>query len=554
MLNPELEKYLRECKSRNMTFDQVENSLSAAGYQAESINQVRIWYGQESTLPSLSPRQAADSHFEQPRKKSVARPILFIIVCLLLFFLLSFTSLYVIATDKIKLPDPELHRRVSMVYYSLPGISKPPKIVIEQAVLAHQKVLKNSFDLSLSISGLSNSIGGVFGNNNLDLSLKGFADYTQVENPKFNLSFLLGKDLNIEARKKDKMLYIQAPRIPASLYLMLGLEPDKFKPLLKNWIGIDTTPLQTEASKKISEIKKKETIQSQTQKTTEEILKKMLDEKILSLLFISSENLEGRPIYKIRFKPTPDQLDMVVDSVTKASAAKPTPTIDTSPKSEYKQPKASEYIKNPEVLVYIGKKDSYVYRVDVSFRLDFDKSISSPVSLLPIPGISNQKNPIDVASVFVLSGFGSDVPISTPDQFLTQEEFYQKWLELQPGGMFGTFSPTRQTSRARNAQRKTDLMQLKTAIENYKVANDGNLPLGITFFPQEISKKGFDLCKIISPYISILPIDPSLNKPGVDNCQSEYDTGYTIMRDADSGSVILRAPLAEEGEVIVVSG
>jgi len=442
MLNPELEKYLQECKSKNITFDLIEKSLLTSKYPTEIIDQARNWYNQPSTplfvlpIQNTTPIQTVYTNNEQQLKEPSLRPKLFIIFLLLLLPVFLIASFYAIATEKIKLPYPEIQQRISAVYYSLPIVPKTPEMVIAQAIVAHQKILKNSFDLSLSMSGLPSETSSLLGSsNNIDLSFKGFVDYSQSKNPKFNLSFFLGKDLNIEVRKKDANVYIQVPKIPPTLYLTFGLEPEKFKPLLANWVSFDTTPLETEASKKIDEIKLQE--KTKSQKTGEDNFSKLFKEKVLPLLRMTSEELEGKPVYKIRFKPTAGELDSLVEGIKEASNTKAITAPELSLKTGYKLPKTSEYIKNLEVLIYIGRKDSYIYRSDVSLSLDYSSLYSSPVGMTPVPVISGPTSPVAIVGVLKLSDFGVDVPIDTPSQSLTQEEFYQKFLELQPGGLLG---------------------------------------------------------------------------------------------------------------------
>lgn len=542
MLSSELVNYLNTCRANRMTFEQIESSLTTSGYRREDIEEARAWYNQTTYSPAAYGQKS----------KSFVLPLLVFLVVVGIIFGLVFLTTSLIASEKIKLPDSKLQNKIAFVFYSLPGINKPPKIIIEQSVEAHKKVLKNSFDLSVSASGLPSSMGSIFGSNNVDLSLKGFVNYTVPDNPNFNLSFLLGKDLSIEARKKDNNLYLQVPKIPSAIYVMLGLEPEKMKALLSNWISIDTTPLKTEASNKIKEMNQKETTQSKTQKTTEEILTKLLNEKILPILTTTSEKLDAKEVYKIKFKPTDVQVDSIAQALEEANKKASSYPSSTPVSSAYKQPKASEYIKDLEILLYIGKKDSYVYRLDLSFRYipTPDKSYSSSTSI--IPGMSDSSGPISIASVLKFSDYGNDVAIDTPSKSLTQDEFYQEFLKIQPGGIFGgMMNPGNQISGANNAKRRSDLAQIYSALMIYQADNNGGLPIGINTKAQFISKKDLDICSFLVPnYITSLTSDPSLKRDPIKDCKSDYDTGYTIMKE-ESGKVVLKAPFAEGGESIV---
>lgn len=102
----------------------------------------------------------------------------------------------------------------------------------------------------------------------------------------------------------------------------------------------------------------------------------------------------------------------------------------------------------------------------------------------------------------------------------------------------------------RNAQRKSDVLSIYTAVNQYKEDNRGQVPPGITSTSIALCQPGcvesstqIDINTDISDYIrnGVLPIDPSQTGTVL--------TGYTIALDS-GGRVIVSAPLGENGEVI----
>lgn len=102
----------------------------------------------------------------------------------------------------------------------------------------------------------------------------------------------------------------------------------------------------------------------------------------------------------------------------------------------------------------------------------------------------------------------------------------------------------------RNAQRKSDVLSIYTAINQYKEDNRGQFPSGITSTSTNLCQPGcvesgtqIDINADIASYIrnGVLPIDPSQTGTVL--------TGYTVSLDS-GGRVIVSASLAENGELI----
>ncbi|MDO8583440.1 MAG: prepilin-type N-terminal cleavage/methylation domain-containing protein [bacterium] len=127
--------------------------------------------------------------------------------------------------------------------------------------------------------------------------------------------------------------------------------------------------------------------------------------------------------------------------------------------------------------------------------------------------------------------------------------------------VFISLNPARKLAQKNDEQRRNDVNAILNAVNLYMVDTKGIVPDGITETVQTVSKKGADICKQLVPtYIAALPTDP---KAGVGNgnasgaavtdcAQLTYDTGYTIMQDAN-GRITVAAPNIELGKVISVT-
>lgn len=115
-------------------------------------------------------------------------------------------------------------------------------------------------------------------------------------------------------------------------------------------------------------------------------------------------------------------------------------------------------------------------------------------------------------------------------------------------------NPNQQIADVNNAQRQADVMNIYTAINQYRESNSGQLPNGITTSALDICQAGcnesstqiptqIDISAELNPYLrfNTLPIDPLQT--------GTILTGYKVYAES-SGRVVVTAPLAENGITI----
>ena len=114
-------------------------------------------------------------------------------------------------------------------------------------------------------------------------------------------------------------------------------------------------------------------------------------------------------------------------------------------------------------------------------------------------------------------------------------------------------NPARQFALSNNTKRKSDVLAILNAINQYQVETHGLLPSSITTTTQYISDTGANLCASLVPtYLASFPVDPLTNNgtpippPG---CTGGYTTNYTVVKNA-SGRITVTAPAAQDGQVI----
>lgn len=128
-------------------------------------------------------------------------------------------------------------------------------------------------------------------------------------------------------------------------------------------------------------------------------------------------------------------------------------------------------------------------------------------------------------------------------------------IAILAGIVLIAINPGRQVSQANNAQRSSDVNALLNAIHQYSIDNRGALPTGITTTAADIGDGAgeVDICDDIVPtYMAGLPTDPTDAAATYTDCATAYNTGYTVVQDAN-GRVTVAAPSAELSETIDVT-
>jgi type IV pilus assembly protein PilA len=552
---PETSKvFLDKCKHSGMKFDEVAGQLAQGGWSPDQLELAKSYFETNEILPPTNSekpvsQEKPETEGREPKKEKRGTKIA-IFAAFGLIFLLVATGVpaYFVATEKLNFGNQAFKEGVAKVIFSIPFIPKTPKYILQSAIDAHKKLLKNSFDISFAAK--SNDFRNMIGADNLDAQMKGYSDFSDTKNPKFSLTLNITKDFSAMARKNDKMVYVKIDKFPPAVTTLLGVDPDKLNSVLENWMAYDATPLETEARKNLDSI-------SQTGTPANEeltsLLTKMLNEQILPQIKVSNDKVDKFGTYKLEFVPSATSLDKIGDEIQQEETAqikKNYPGI-TGPTTI--NGKLSDQIKNLDVTVWIDSSLYYVRKGTVTFSYNPATNPTTPTLMSDLPVPTSVSSPVTVSLAIQMSDFGSNVRIELPAKSLTPEDMYKQIMENS--NLIKAIDPTRQYSEANNTKRRSDIYTLSTAISQYTADHKGNLPPGIGTTPKNINNTGANICSALVPdYMAALPSDPLTNKgDSIKTCTGIYDTGYTILKVASSGRVTISAPEAELGEVISVT-
>jgi len=122
-------------------------------------------------------------------------------------------------------------------------------------------------------------------------------------------------------------------------------------------------------------------------------------------------------------------------------------------------------------------------------------------------------------------------------------------------------NPARQFAQARNTQRSANTTTILDAISQRLADNRGIFETGCTAgaIPTATSTKiasgvgNYDIAPCVAPtYVSSMPFDPSATGAHYTS-NTDYDTGYYVIKDATTNRVTVSAPSAELSQTISVT-
>lgn len=133
-------------------------------------------------------------------------------------------------------------------------------------------------------------------------------------------------------------------------------------------------------------------------------------------------------------------------------------------------------------------------------------------------------------------------------------------IAILAGIVIVAINPARQFAQARNTQRSANVTTILNTVGQRLSDNKGIFETGCAAgaIPETATIMGsgvgeYDIAPCVVPtYVSSMPFDPSATGAHYTS-NADYNSGYTIIKDATSGRVTVSAPSAELSEVIGIT-
>lgn len=383
--------------------------------------------------------------------------VLFTFIIVLLVVCAGIVS-YAIAYEKLDIPKyPKLKATITGAVMAIPFMPKTPKYLIAKTLIAHEKVTKHDYNISMSLE--SPSFTSIAGMSRIDIETKGAVDYQNPDDIKFTMDASVTKDFNIELRKPDKMLYFKINKVPSFLFAILGIQSSQLDPVMNKWVSYDTTPLETEASK---ELKKDTEVKNLSEEFMTDIEDKYLTDLIVKKLKIEKVSEDSNNFYKLSLDFDEETLDQIEKSIKEEKGS-------TLYSGSMETAKLSDVVKKMNWSFYINTKTYLTHKVSVTSEMEVDKISPSYGSAFLGTGdaMVTQNSTVNFAFVVKFDKFGEEIKVEVPTEVMTFEEFSNTFSQIMLTVYGSVMNP--QLNQANDTKRKSDLSSLRIVLEIYKV-------------------------------------------------------------------------------------
>jgi hypothetical protein len=396
-------------------------------------------------------------------KKPLKLILVLILVFSLLMGLLAAGAGVMVAYGMVPLDNQKLKDSISKIVFSLPFIPKTKEYVLAQSILAHKEV--SSAAIEASVASTSQSLSTVLGGQNFDLSISGPIDYSDSKNLKASIRFQLTSEFDSEVRVNGQDLYFKIDKVPATftsmITAMLGEAPGfkGFDPLLGKWVHHKFETLDTDARKLLDENKKEEEPFDQVY---QELTERILREKILPEVKMTSENVDGAKAHKLYVDLSGSLIDEIFKEIGEIEKERKGAALDIQDSGT----RPSEIVKKLAITLWIDEKSYYLKKATVETRLkqDFGSGISDSSSLYGSLFPSLQDT-VDLVFSIKLAKIGEPVTLEVPADSMSTEEFIAEAMKLLGMG----YVMQQQVDMAKFYQARANVSSLGSAAEMYFV-------------------------------------------------------------------------------------
>lgn len=385
-------------------------------------------------------------------------------------------------------------------------------------------------------------------NANIKVAFSGVQDVRDINNPKAMMSVeasfdgeiasqdIPGGAVKLELRMLGDIVFIRllsAPEIPFF----------DLKPFIGIWIRIDPMEIAQQFGITEADIAAAEGEDDISQEEAERLSKLWQEADVLKVVSVKSgEMIDGVDTYHYVIEIQKPQLIAYLKKVA-VELAEDVPAEDIATME-----KNINEIDLPQGEIWVGKSDLYLRRLRVAHTVEATDVSPADTTLFFEFSLSKINEPVLVTA-----------PIGARSLEEVVEEVFSAMSEasLDDSGDYSSsdsfYSPAQQFAKARDTQRSANVNALLNAIGQNKADNRGIFTCSAGPLPSTaklMSSFEYDIAPCLVPeYLYTMVTDPGSESywKGFEN----YEAGYLVEMNAQTGRVTVSAPFAETGEISV---
>ena len=448
MLTKELIDYLAQCKRQNIDFKNISSQLAQQGWSIADIEEARKWYlpappdapippqidtiidtssenddpidnGQKTEV-ALTEEDLAKHRKETKSDSKKNKVVAISVIAFLLVITGIVTTSILIAYEKMSFPDSLIKESITYSIVNLPFMPKTPKYVVQKSLIENPKIKSGNMDLSLALSG--DSVTNLVDINSFDLNIKGPFDYTDLNNPLFDLD-ITSQDLDITLLSANEKLYLKMSEIPALVFSTIGTDESVFENIQNNWYYYDYSGLDTDARQELDEM------QSQLDLENQQEMTEYYNEILAPNLSMEKETIDDIKTYKMHLDVTPKFMQDTYIFFSDDLA-------DDYPISEED---FSEYFETFTIDIWVTEKEYYLYKVVGKIAINvpsYENLVFDSLILNPTPSIEDQiqvlgafDSRFDLVMSIKITNHNQPIIIEEPEDAMDIDNLYMTILE-----------------------------------------------------------------------------------------------------------------------------
>ena len=484
---------------------------------------------QDPSTAFAQPNEANSTPAPMPPKKK-SKGIKVALLAVLFLFLSTGIVLgtgALIAYEKIPVSNPAIQKRVSDIVFAIPFVPKTPRYILYNFWESREEIKNIEVDASLAIQGIP--LPEPYSSWPLEASVQGKVNIRDENNPMTSAVVNLANQIEFEMRLIGPKNYYKLNKLPSTILALIGLSSgSSLDPALNVWIEDDNTFLNTDARKSLKDQSENE--ETYIDEKYEDLAMAMLNEDILPVTTMDSEDVDGIDTYKLTAEIGPEEFKSILKKASEAAKEDIEDEFGpyASENADEVEEEIPDYFEKMRIIVWIDKANYRLAKVEIYTKFKENEE-KAGTSNLYTPELFGSSKSIEILLSVKLSNYDGNIIVTPPDETMGLDEYmilldsvYTSSAPIQPG---------QQLASTRDVGRASTVTQMGHALEAYYVSHNGAYPLSVPTWAQILVEAGE-----ISSVPEEIPYDI-----GTVSCTTNTANGYLCYSSSNDQFIVYSA-------------